>query len=55
MSFKIIRPLTDEQKRARKAKQAEREDSERKIEQDLIIAELLEKIAQLEANQNDTN
>lgn len=55
MSFKIQRPLTVEQKRARQQKQKDREQEQLKIEQDLIIAELLEKIAQLEANQHDTN
>ena len=55
MSFKVRRPLSDEQMRIRKQKQNEREDAERKLEQDLIIAELLAKISALEANQNDAN
>lgn len=55
MSFKISRPLTEEQKRARQQKRDAREQEQLRLEQDLIIADLLGKIAQLEANQNDDN
>lgn len=55
MSFVTVRPITDEQKREREAKKAAREAELIQIGNDLIIAELLEKIAKLEAEQNDRN
>lgn len=53
MSFVKVRPITDEQKREREAKKAARDAELIQIGNDLIITELLEKIAKLEAEQND--
>lgn len=55
MSFVTIRPITVEQQREREAKKAAQEAELIQIGNDLIIAELLEKIAKLEAEQNDRN
>ena len=56
MSFVSIRPITEEQKREREAKKAAREAELIQIGNDLINAELLEKIAKLEeAINNDRN
>ena len=46
MSKVITRPLTDEQLRERERKQLQ-------LENDLIIADLLAKIAKMEAERND--
>lgn len=43
----FVTPVTDEQRRAAEAKRAAKADEERKTEQDLINAALLEEIAQL--------
>ncbi|MBO4779875.1 MAG: hypothetical protein J5497_04470 [Selenomonadaceae bacterium] len=53
MSFVTIRPITEEQKREREAKKAAQEAELIQIGNDLIIADLLEKIAKLEADIND--
>lgn len=53
MSVVVSRPLTDEQLRERERKIAERQNAQLQADTDLIIAELLEKISRLEANQND--
>lgn len=42
-------PITEEQRKARENKIKELEERQRKIEADLIIADLLEKISKLEA------
>lgn len=53
MSFISIRPVTVEQRREREQRQRDLEREQTQRETDLIIAELLEKISRLEANEND--
>lgn len=53
MSIIATRPITVEQKREREQKQRERDNEQLQLDQDLIIAELLEKISRLEAERND--
>lgn len=55
MGLTFSRPLSPEQIKERERKKAELVEEERKTQNDLITAYLLEKIAQLEANQNDGN
>lgn len=52
MSFVVNRPLTVEQLQAREQR---KRDEQQQLETDLIIAALLEKISELEANQHDGN
>ena len=53
MAIVITRPISDEQRRAAAQKRATEQDAERKLDQDLINAYLLQKIAALEAINND--
>lgn len=55
MGYRFSRPLTDAQLKARAAKEAERREQERKDEQELIIAYLLEKVSAKETTTNDDN
>ena len=52
MSYVITRPPTVEQIRAREQR---KRDEQQQLEHDLIIAALLEKISELEAERNDGN
>lgn len=55
MAIVITRPISDEQRLVGEQKRAAAVDAERKTDQDLLNAYLLEKIAQLEATTNDGN
>ena len=53
MAIVITRPISEEQRLAGEQKRAAVVDAERKTDQDLLNAYLLEKIAQLEAETNE--
>ena len=55
MAIKITRPISDEQIIAAEQKKSAKVDAERKTDQDLINAYMLQKIAALEALNNDNN
>lgn len=55
MGMIFTSPVTEEQRRAAEQKRAARQDEERKTDQDLINAYMLQKLAALEAKNNDSN
>ena len=55
MAIVITRPITEEQLREAEQKKIAQADVERKLDQDLINAYMLQKIAALEALNDDNN
>ena len=51
----FVTPMTEEQRRIRDEKRAAKAEQARRDDQDLINAYVLEKVAKLEAKQNDGN